>query len=91
MPENVLNNGPTWWDDLNKMEDAPPVETFVIQRVDTDAWCTQPVQIEPNENARLNITLVVKRDNRKKHNTLEWFFRSFAVELGAEYGFTTGE
>lgn len=92
MPENVLYNGPTWWDDLNDKEDVPSVETFVIQRADTTNWQVMPVQIEPDTNpeARMNLTLVIKRDNRRKHNTLEWFFRSFAVELGGEYGFTTG-
>ena len=87
-----MANGPTWWDDLNDTEDAPPVETFVVQRVDTRNWSCMPVQIEADDMpaARVNMTLVIKRDNRKKHNTLEWFFRSFSTELGAEYGFTTG-
>jgi hypothetical protein len=88
MPENVERHGPTWWDDLNEAEDNPVVETFVVQNVDTQSWTTQPVYIDADssEGGRdmLNLSLLVKRDNRRKHNTLEWFFRSFALELGAE-------
>ncbi|EGD80828.1 hypothetical protein PTSG_01414 [Salpingoeca rosetta] len=91
MPENVENEGPTWWDDLNTLEGNPSVETFIIQNVNIETWTVEPVFIEPEElpGARMHITLIVKRDNRRKHNTLEWFFRSFAVEYGAEYSFTT--
>ena len=91
MPENVENEGPTWWDDLNTLEGNPSVETFIIQNVNIETWNVEPVFIEPEElpGARMHITLLVKRDNRRKHNTLEWFFRSFAVEYGAEYAFTT--
>eukprot|EP00043_Microstomoeca_roanoka_P006910 m.66985 g.66985 ORF g.66985 m.66985 type:complete len:1151 (+) comp13616_c0_seq2:529-3981(+) len=91
MPENVENEGPTWWDDLNVLEGNPSVETFIIQNVNIETWTVEPVFIEPEEmpGARMHITLIVKRDNRRKHNTLEWFFRSFAVEYGAEYSFTT--
>ena len=88
MPENVERHAPTWWDDLNEEEDNPVVETFVIQNVDTQSWCTQPVYIDADSSDggrdMLNLSLIVKRDNRRKHNTLEWFFRSFALELGAE-------
>lgn len=91
MPENVENEGPTWWDDLNTLEGNPSVETFIIQNVNIETWTVEPVFIEPEDmpGARMHITLIVKRDNRRKHNTLEWFFSSFALEYGAEYSFTT--
>lgn len=88
MPENVERQGPTWWNDLDQEEDNPVVETFVIQSVDTGNWTAHGVYIDPDSEGgvddMLNVSLVIKRDNRRKHNTLEWFFRSFALELGAE-------
>eukprot|EP00056_Hartaetosiga_gracilis_P003311 m.62579 g.62579 ORF g.62579 m.62579 type:complete len:1060 (+) comp11408_c0_seq5:481-3660(+) len=91
MPENVENDAPTWWDDLNTLEGNPSVETFVIQNVNTKTWTVEPVFFEPEElpMARMHLTLIVKRDNRRKHNTLEWFFNSFSIEYGSEYSFTT--
>ena len=88
MPENVENGAPTWWEDVNKAENNPLVETFVIQNVDTKSWTAQPVYIDPDgensANDMFHVSLIVKRDNRRKHNTLEWFFKSFALEYGAE-------
>eukprot|EP00049_Salpingoeca_infusionum_P010449 m.179654 g.179654 ORF g.179654 m.179654 type:complete len:1110 (+) comp14644_c0_seq1:809-4138(+) len=91
MPENAEYGAPTWWEDLNDVEGSPPVETFIVQHVNTTTWSVAPVQIEPeiDPDCKMKLTLMIKRDNRRKHNTLEWFLRSFSVEYGAEYGFTT--
>eukprot|EP00122_Pirum_gemmata_P014140 Pgem_evm1s13178 len=45
------------------------------------------VEIAPGKF--LHLALVVKKQNRKKTNSHEWFFRSFVPELKGEYAYTT--
>ena len=35
------------------------------------------------------ISLLIKRQNHKKHNSHQWFFEAFARELHAKYIFCT--
>eukprot|EP00047_Mylnosiga_fluctuans_P021977 m.111624 g.111624 ORF g.111624 m.111624 type:complete len:1457 (+) comp9094_c0_seq1:188-4558(+) len=44
-----------------------------------------PPQVQHN----LNVTLFVKFDNRKKHNSHEWFLRAMAAEVDASHVFLT--
>eukprot|EP00122_Pirum_gemmata_P008004 Pgem_evm1s7366 len=41
------------------------------------------------ENKYLNLALVIKKQNRKKTNSHEWFFRAFVPEFNATYAFST--
>ena len=78
-----------WWEDLDA--EGPPVETFIVQSVHPKTWRARGVEIEPDimPGSVLNLSLMVKRDNRRKHNSLEWFLRGFAEEYMGEYAFTT--
>jgi len=44
---------------------------------------------EPQKHANLDVSFVVKIDNRKKHNSHDLFFRGFAARLKAKYVFAT--
>ena len=47
---------------------GPGSFSFFLLKVETDV----------DERKYLNVALVVKQDNRRKHNSLEWFLASFA-------------
>eukprot|EP00122_Pirum_gemmata_P017400 Pgem_evm1s16291 len=46
-------------------------------------------RVTVGENKTLNLTMVVKKQNRKKTNSHEWFFRAFCEQYDADYAFTT--
>ncbi|KNC71366.1 hypothetical protein SARC_16095 [Sphaeroforma arctica JP610] len=72
-----------WWETI----DAAPADvvTYIVQREDTEG---QLVPVKFHDGRSLNLCLLVKRDNRKKHNSHEWFF-SCAKVFGAKYALTT--
>eukprot|EP00121_Abeoforma_whisleri_P012792 Awhi_evm1s11811 len=63
--------------------------TRVIQKqriINGEAY-SDLVDIEPGQSMRLS--MLVKRQNRKKPNSHEWFFRAFCPEFNGEYVFAT--
>eukprot|EP00122_Pirum_gemmata_P007316 Pgem_evm2s6713 len=45
------------------------------------------VEIAPGKF--IHLTIIIKKQNRKKTNSHEWFFRSFVPEFNGEYAYTT--
>jgi len=82
---------------IEKGEDANSVDTFIVQRVRprrfgkdiSETIC--PVQINPHEPKAkprwLHVSLMVKRDNRRKHNAHIWFLASFAPFYNSKVSF----
>lgn len=62
------------------------VETYVIQKVTYDNKITY---VNITEDRCLKITVLVKLDNRRKHNSHAWFLNSYAVEMDSDYVFLT--
>ncbi len=44
---------------------------------------------DSQDSRRLDLSVLIKFDNRKKHNSHEWFLRAFASEFKAKYVFCT--
>eukprot|EP00124_Ichthyophonus_hoferi_P000711 Ihof_evm10s28 gene=Ihof_evmTU10s28 len=76
-----------WWDYINTIPEAEDVvETYVLQRVNAMGHI-EGVNI--GNNMWLNMTMIIKRDNRRKHNSHEWFFMGFCPAYNSEYAFAT--
>jgi cellulose synthase/poly-beta-1,6-N-acetylglucosamine synthase-like glycosyltransferase len=66
------------------------IETFVIQSaiaLDEKRIELAPIEFEPGQH--LLCSLLVKRENRKKHNSHDWYLRSFAPFYKSELLFLT--
>jgi cellulose synthase/poly-beta-1,6-N-acetylglucosamine synthase-like glycosyltransferase len=72
-----------WTESLDKPPLATdgPIETVVVQRafVDDGRCCLDAVRIAPD--CWLQVTLLVKRDNRKKHNSHNWSVFAFDFDV----------
>ncbi|AYV78509.1 MAG: hypothetical protein Edafosvirus16_8 [Edafosvirus sp.] len=88
-PQN--ENYPPWWtaikpiapeDDFSKC-----VGTFIVQRMTPDGQSIQPINIDGLHN--IKISLLAKRDNRRKINAHDWILSSFADFYNAEFVFLT--
>lgn len=61
------------------------VETLFVQHFSQGKLA--PVEIAPGKFMR--VTLLVKRDNRRKHNSHEWFFRAFSDQMRPDFTLLT--
>lgn len=82
-----------WWDYFEEFKDNSknPNATFIIERKN---YLPTPVNTQTllNEDKKLmRITLVIKANNRRKHNSHEWFLAKsgFAEATNAKYLFLT--
>jgi len=73
-------------DDIDNIgKNDKTVETYVIQKV-KDGEATY-VNID-NEKS-LKMSVIIKLDNRRKHNSHAWFLETFAQEMESDYTFLT--
>ena len=84
-------NGEYWWDYFEELKKPEKNENvlFIIER-------KRGTSINPQEKYKgdpkyMNITLVIKGNNRRKHNSHEWFLgrTGFAEATNAKYVFLT--
>lgn len=61
------------------------VETYIIQKIHGNEVTTVPIDNEKG----LKISVIVKLDNRRKHNSHAWFLESFAQEMESDFTFLT--
>ena len=61
------------------------VETYVLQKVKENT----PTYVNVDEEKRLKLTVLIKMDNRRKHNSHGWFLEAFAYEMQSDYIFLT--
>lgn len=66
--------------------DRSEIGTLILQKVDDDKQFTT---ISVEKDVDLKLAIVIKKDNRRKANSHEWFFNSFAVEYDVTYAFAT--
>lgn len=97
----AANSHLPWWTTLDDKEGKhADIETFFVQRIKPygkkkRAVALQEVAITKEtqhlKSRKLHISLIVKRDNRRKHNSHEWFFgnNGFAEFYKHEYLFAT--
>eukprot|EP01114_Cavostelium_apophysatum_P023119 TRINITY_DN860_c0_g1_i1.p1 TRINITY_DN860_c0_g1~~TRINITY_DN860_c0_g1_i1.p1 ORF type:complete len:978 (-),score=270.57 TRINITY_DN860_c0_g1_i1:159-3092(-) len=91
-----------WWSALEDKSQDSEVETLFVQRIkpygkrkSRQCAALSEVPLTPGDTGlkprKLHITLIVKRDNRRKHNSHEWFFgqNGFAEFYKHEYLFAT--
>ena len=62
------------------------VGTLILQKVDEK---NNVVRVKLNDEVSIRLTIVIKKDNRRKANSHEWFFRTFVDEYKAKYAFAT--
>lgn len=82
------NSSLPWWTALDDKTQQDTVETFFLQRIvpygkKKSSKCAALGEVpitregEPGnagKQKKLTITMIIKRDNRRKHNSHEWFF-----------------
>lgn len=73
------------WDNDFMMKDTDDC-TKILSKKQADGTLDK-VEIAPGKF--LNLSMIVKKQNRKKTNSHEWFFRAFVEQYDAEYAFTT--
>lgn len=72
--------------DIKNLEYTPGVvETYVLQKVKGNT----PTYVNVDEEKRLKLTVLIKMDNRRKHNSHGWFLEAFAYEMQSDYIFLT--
>jgi hypothetical protein len=69
----------------NKNIDAGGHVTYIFQTIDNNDNCC------PTITSQQLITLIIKKDNRKKHNSHQWFFspHGFCGAMNPEFCFAT--
>lgn len=81
-----------WNECYNKAKDGGQSTTYIMQRLDAEGYAA-PTIVTGRKYSQMpmNITLMVKKDNRKKHNSHEWFFSSagFCGAYNPKYCFAT--
>lgn len=60
--------------------------TKIIQRLDKNNY---PTAVKIGDNKFLNLSVIVKKQNRKKPNSHEWFFRAYIPVYKGTYAFAT--
>jgi len=100
----AANASMPWWTPLDDKTPNDAVETFFVQRIVPygkkrvnrciaigDVPITPGAKEATGKDRTLYITLIVKRDNRRKHNSHEWFFgrNGFSEYYKHEYCFAT--
>ena len=61
------------------------IDTFVIQKLDGD----EATYVQLNDKMSLKLSVLVKLDNRRKHNSHAWFLETFAQEMDSDFIFLT--
>ncbi len=61
------------------------VETYIIQKINGNEVTSVPIDNEKG----LKLSVIVKLDNRRKHNSHAWFLESFAQEMESDFTFLT--
>ncbi|AYV84345.1 MAG: hypothetical protein Hyperionvirus23_12 [Hyperionvirus sp.] len=88
--KNENSNAPGWWNAIKPIgaddDLAECVGTFVVQRLAAGGESIAPVHIGDKS---MKISLLVKRDNRRKINAHDWMLSSFAEFYGADFVFLT--
>ena len=83
-PQDV---GVKWWNEIEQcVKTTNDINTFIVER--QNPTCDYlPVELFSGEV--INLSLIVKGDNRRKANSHEWFFSAFAKEMKSTYVFAT--
>lgn len=71
----------TWPSDIENSKND--VETHILQ------YSNDLVQVDIDEDIFINLSILIKKDNRRKANSHEWFFNSFAKEFDVTFTFAT--
>ena len=76
--DNGVQGSNYWWDhydDFNYTDDVAnhPDRTFIFQKSNDGLVKINPQRIFADDNKFMNITLIIKIKNRRKHNSHEWF------------------
>ena len=61
------------------------VETYILQKLSGNEVTSVPIDNEKS----LKISVMVKLDNRRKHNSHAWFLETFAQEMDSDFTFLT--
>lgn len=73
-------------DDIKNLEYSPGViETYVMQKLKDN----RPTYVNLDEEKRLKLTVLMKMDNRRKHNSHGWFLEAFTYEMESDFIFLT--
>jgi cellulose synthase/poly-beta-1,6-N-acetylglucosamine synthase-like glycosyltransferase len=70
-------------EDIGNTENS--VETYIIQKEDKDGL----TYVKISDGKFLKLSILVKLDNRRKHNSHAWFLEGYAQEMNADYVFLT--
>jgi cellulose synthase/poly-beta-1,6-N-acetylglucosamine synthase-like glycosyltransferase len=70
-------------DNIGKTEKS--VETYVIQKLKGE----EATYVKIDDDKSLKISVLIKLDNRRKHNSHAWFLETFAQEMDSDYTFLT--
>jgi cellulose synthase/poly-beta-1,6-N-acetylglucosamine synthase-like glycosyltransferase len=62
------------------------IETYIVQKLDER---NEPTWVKISDNMSLKISFIIKKDNRRKHNSHAWFLETFAQEMNSDYIFLT--
>lgn len=72
--------------DIKNLEYTPGVvETYILQKIKGNT----PTYVNVDEEKRLKLTVLIKMDNRRKHNSHGWFLEAFAYEMQSDFIFLT--
>mmetsp|Transcript_878 Transcript_878/g.2656 ORF Transcript_878/g.2656 Transcript_878/m.2656 type:complete len:708 (+) Transcript_878:298-2421(+) len=75
---------PRWMEELDRHR-SDQVKTFSVQ----EAVGGELVPVELSNGRSLLVSALIKLDNRRKHNSHEWFLRAFSLTYPAKYLFFT--
>lgn len=84
-----------WWDYYPDFTEYNPERdgnlTYIFQRENNQKTKINPQSTFKHDGREMNISLIVKINNRRKHNSHEWFMArsGFAQATNAEYMFMT--
>jgi len=62
------------------------IETYIVQKIDEK---NEPTWVKISDKMSLKISFIIKKDNRRKHNSHAWFLETFAQEMNSDYIFLT--
>ncbi|AYV82106.1 MAG: hypothetical protein Homavirus7_12 [Homavirus sp.] len=88
-------DGVDWWDyypDFTTYDQEKDGNiTYIFEKTNGHMVKINPQSTFSDDNRRMNITLIVKINNRRKHNSHEWYMakNGFAESVKAEYLFMT--
>lgn len=95
-PKKYKKNGEyvPWWeyfDDFNGTNKTPTNRTYIFQKRCHGPVCINPNKAFDNSQKFMRLTLIIKTNNRRKHNSHEWFFgkNGFADFVNPKYLFLT--